>query len=124
MAWVKLAALPSTANAYFYVAGESQGGNDFDLQFQNDNKLYLYTGGGENTSYTPDPASLVGQWHLIVATYDSSGTGSRDLYWDGTQAATYSGAVDSASKSSPFTIGYSSVFGGRDFDGTIDEVAV
>ncbi len=58
MAWVNLAALPSTSGTYFYVAGESQVGNDFDLQFQNDNKLYLYTGGGENTNYTPDPVQV------------------------------------------------------------------
>ena len=124
MAWVNLAELPSTAGTFFYVAGESQVGNDFDLQFQNDNRLYFYTGGGENTSYTPNPATLVGDWHLIVATYNSSGTGFRDIYWDGTQVASYAGGVDSASKISTFNIGYSTVFGGRDFDGLIDEVGV
>ena len=124
MAWVNLAELPSTAGAYFYIAGESQNGNDFDLQFQNDNRLYIYTGGGENTNYTPDSTTLVGNWHFIVATYDSSGTGFRDLYWDGTQVATYTGPVNTASKSSTFNIGYSTVFGGRDFNGNIDEVGV
>ncbi len=123
MAWVNLSELPSTAGAYFYIAGESQNGNDFDLQFQNDNKLYLYTGGGENTSYAPDATKLVGQWNLIVATYDST-TGSRDIYWNGTEVASYSGGVDTAAKTSQFTIGYSTVFGGRDFGGDIDEVGV
>ena len=123
MAWVNLAALPSTSNTFFYVAGESQPGNDLDLQFQNDNKLYFFTGGGENTSYTPDASTLVGNWHLIVATYDASAQ-FRDIYWDGASAATYSGGVNGAAKSSTFNIGYSTVFGGRDFNGLIDEVGV
>lgn len=124
MAWVNLSELPSTAGAFFYIAGESQGGNDLDLQFQNDNSLYFYTGAGENTSYTPNPSTLVGNWHLVVATYDSSGSGFRDIYWDGVEVASVTGGVDTASKSSTFNIGYSTVFGGRDFDGSIDEVGV
>ncbi|MFT3977760.1 MAG: PEPxxWA-CTERM sorting domain-containing protein [Sphingomonas bacterium] len=126
LAWVNLAALPSTTGTIQYVAGESQGGNDFDLQFGSDNVLRFYTGGGENTAFTADPATLVGQWHLIAATYDSTlgGNSFRDIYWDGALGADYTGAVNGASKSSPFTIGYSSAFGGREFDGSIDEVAV
>ena len=34
VAWVKLASLPSVAGHDFYVAGESQIGNDFDVQFE------------------------------------------------------------------------------------------
>lgn len=124
MAWVNLAELPSTANAYFYVAGESAGGNDFDLQFQNDNSLYFFTGGGENTSYTPTSPSLVGTWHMIVATYTGGASGARDIYWDGSLVASFSGGVNSASKSSAFNIGYSTVFGNRDFNGLIADVAV
>ncbi len=41
--WVDLSALPSTANSFFYVSGESQSGNDFDLQFQTDNTLDFTT---------------------------------------------------------------------------------
>jgi hypothetical protein len=124
VAWVNLAQLPSTAGAYFYIAGESQVGNDFDLQFQNDNSLYFYTGAGENTSYTPNPASLVGQWNQIVVTYAGGASGFRDIYWNGVLVSTYTGSVDASSKTSTFTIGYTPVFGGRDFDGEIDEVAV
>lgn len=124
VAWVNLAELPSTAGAYFYIAGESQVGNDFDLQFENDNKLYFYTGAGENTSYTPNPSSLVGQWNQIVVTYAGGASGFRDIYWNGVLVSSFTGSVDAASKTSTFTIGYSPVFGGRDFDGNIDEVAV
>lgn len=123
VAWVNLSELPSTAGAYFYIAGESQYSNDFDLQFENDNKLYFYTGAGENTSYTPDPSTLLNQWHQIVVTYNST-AGFRDLYWDGSLVSSYTGSVNNASKSTQFTIGYSSVFGGRDFNGLIDDVAV
>jgi MSHA biogenesis protein MshQ len=123
VAWVNLSELPSTAGAYFYIAGESQSGNDFDLQFQNNNTLYFYTGAGENTSYTPDPATLVNQWNQIVVTYDST-AGFRNIYWDGTLVSSVTGGINTASKTSAFTVGYSSVFGGRDFNGLIDEVAV
>jgi hypothetical protein len=124
-AWINLAALPSTLGQYFYIAGESQGGNDFDFQIQNDDRLYIYTGGGENTSYALDP-SIVGQWVMVTASYDGTlGADSyRNLYVDGVEVASYTGGVNGASKSNPFTIGYSDVFGNRDFDGSIDEVAV
>ena len=36
-AWVNLAALPSASHTIFYVAGESQYENDFDIQFTQDN---------------------------------------------------------------------------------------
>ena len=125
VAWVNLAALPSTDGHILYVAGESQGGNDLDLQFTTDNTLRFYTGSGENTAFTPDSSSLVGQWHMITATYDGTqGDDSfRDIYWDGTLAASFIGGVNGAAKVDPFTIGYSPVFGGREFDGSIDEVA-
>ncbi len=124
--WVNLSTLPSTLGQIFYLAGESEVGNDFDMQIQNDNRLYIYTGGGENTSYALDTSTLVGQWHMLTATYDGTlGANSfRDLYVDGQEVADYVGGVNGASKSNPFTIGYSNVFGGRDTAGTIDEVSV
>jgi glucose/arabinose dehydrogenase len=79
VAWVNLSELPSTAGQYFYVSGETQSGNDFDLQFQNDNNLYFYTGQGENTEYTPDPSTLVGKWNMIAVTYDGGSAQTRDI---------------------------------------------
>ena len=122
MAWVNLAELPSTAGTYFYVDGESQVGNDFDLQFQNDNKLYFYSAAGSSVSYTPNTSSLIGQWNMIVATFNAT-TNTQDIYWDGQLVA--SGSVGSnTDKTGAFWIGASSVFGGRYFDGGIDEAAV
>jgi hypothetical protein len=123
VAWVNLARLPSASGTFFYIAGESQSSNDFDVQFQNDDRLYFYTGAGENTSYLPDPATLVGRWNQLAVTYDSI-AGFRKIYWNGSLVASLVGGINPASKSSIFTIGYSPVFVGRDFDGMIDEVAV
>lgn len=122
MAWVNLATLPSDKGRILYVAGESEYGNDLDLQFEQDNSLRFYTASGSNVSFKPDPASLAGQWHMIVATMDTAG-GARVLYWDGRQAAAN---VEHAKpgKHNEFSIGESKVFHGRFFPGGIDEVAV
>jgi hypothetical protein len=122
MAWVNLGALPSASSSFFYVAGESTSGNDFDLQFQNDNTLYFYSANGSSVQYKPNQTSLVGQWHMIMATFDSS-SNTQDIYWDGSLAS--SGNVGSnTNKTGAFWIGESSVFRGRYFNGGIDEVAV
>jgi Concanavalin A-like lectin/glucanases superfamily/PEP-CTERM motif len=123
VAWVNLNRLPSASGTYFYIAGESQNSNDFDIQFQNDDRLYFYTGAGENTSYQPDPGTLVGHWNQIAVTYDSA-AGFRNIYWNGVLVASALGGINPAAKTSSFTIGYTPVFPGRDFDGLIDEVAV
>jgi hypothetical protein len=122
MAWVNLAELPSKAGHFFYVAGESESGNDFDLQFETDNVLRFYTAGGGNLSYAAPPASLVNQWHLIVATLDTV-SGARAIYWDGKPVATDKGG-GRPGKSGAFNIGYSTVFPGRFFHGGIQDVAL
>lgn len=126
VAWVNLATLPSAAGHFFDIAAESQAGNDFDLQFQTDNALYFYTGAGENTSYTPPPSSLVGQWNMVAVTYRGGQPphSFRKIYWNGTLVASFQGAVDSASKESYFSIGASLVWSGRFFDGGIDDLAL
>jgi hypothetical protein len=122
MAWVKLADLPSKSGHILYVAGISEGGNDFDLQFEGDDALRFFTAGGGSLEYKPDPASVAGTWHMIVATLDT-GSKQRALYWDGKLAKvdTEGGAPN---KTGGFSIGESTVFKGRFFNGEIDEVAV
>src|ERR1700678_2561265 len=51
MAWVNLEALPSKIGHFFYVAGESENGNDLDLQFETDNVLRFFTAGGGRLEY-------------------------------------------------------------------------
>ena len=122
MAWVNLAELPSKAGHFFYVAGESENGNDLDVQLETDNIVKFYTAAGGHISYTPSPNSLIGQWHQIVATLDTA-THTRVLYWDGKSVATDKGGGE-AGKKNVFTIGESVVFTGRFFQGGIDDVAL
>jgi hypothetical protein len=122
MAWVNLDKLPSEAGRFFYVMGESQNGNDLDVQFETDNQLKFYTAAGGHLTYVPAPATLVNQWHMVVVTMDTP-TNTRVLYWDGKVAATDKGG-GRAGKTSTFSIGASTVFGGRWFQGGIDEVAL
>ena len=122
MAWVNLDELPSKVGHFFYVAGESESGNDLDVQFETDNVLKFYTAAGGHLSYTPSPDSLIGQWHQIVVTLDTA-THTRALYWDGKSVATDKGGGE-AGKKNVFTVGASSVFFGRFFHGSIDDVAL
>jgi hypothetical protein len=122
MAWVNLAALPSGEGHFFYVVGESQNGNDLDLQFENDNALRFYTASGGHLSYAPPPTTLVNQWHLIVATMDAVSQ-TRVIYWDGKPVATDKGG-GRAGKTGTFSIGASTVFGGRFFKGGIEEAGL
>ena len=124
VAWVNLSELPSQAGQYFYISGESQSGNDFDLQFENDNNLYFYTGGGENTEYTTNAADLLHRWIMVAVSYEGGPNGFRDIYWNGRLVAPYHGQVDNSPKTSQFNIGESLVFTGRYFQGAIDAVAV
>jgi hypothetical protein len=122
MAWVNLAALPSAEGHFFYVVGESQNGNDLDLQFETDNALRFYTASGGHLSYAPSPTTLLNQWHLMVATMDAVSQ-TRVIYWDGKPVATDKGG-GRAGKTGTFSIGASTVFGGRFFKGGIAEAAL
>jgi hypothetical protein len=123
MAWVNLSALPSSQSNFSYVAGESQVGNDFDLQFSLTNSLNFYTtNNGQYLGYTPNPLTLLNQWHMIVVTYDNT-AGKRAIYWDGNIVASDT-TQSLTNKTGAFQIGNSSVFGGRYFPGGIEEVAV
>jgi hypothetical protein len=122
MAWIDLAALPSKAGHVFYIAGESQVANDFDVQIEPDDTLKFYTAAGSHVSYKPTAGSLVGTWHMIVATLDTT-TKSRAIYWDGVLAA-HDDDGGTPNKTQPFNIGNETTFGSRPFDGSIDEVAV
>jgi hypothetical protein len=122
MAWVNLAELPSKKGRLVYVAGESEYGNDLDLQFDTDNGIKFWTTSNGSVSYSPPPATLVNQWHMIVVTVDMA-TKARAIYWDGKLVASDKGASNAAKKN-VFTIGASPVFTGRNFDGGIEEVAL
>ena len=123
MAWVNFAALPSADHHFYYVGGESQSGNDFDLQFEDDNQLKFYTASGGHITYVPAPDTLVNHWHMIVVTVDGK-SGERHIYWDGASVATDQGAKGMAPKKSELSFGESKVFTGRHLHGGVDEMAL
>ncbi len=121
MAWVNLQELPSKADHYFYVAGESNTGNDFDVQFETDDALRFYTASGAHTEFKPASNTLLNHWHMIVVTFDAAGR--RAIFWDGKLAA-MDAEGGTPNKTTAFTIGASTVFSGRWFRGCIDDVAL
>jgi hypothetical protein len=122
MAWVSVARLPSDVGHILYVAGESQAGNEFDLEFAADNALVFRTAATSPLTFAPPPSTLVGQWHMIVATFDTVRV-TRALYWDGKVVAA-DNDPGKAGKAGAFTIGANSFGGVRFFEGGIDEVAL
>jgi hypothetical protein len=122
MAWVSLAQLPSKAGRIFYVAGESESGNDLDLQIETDDVLRFFTAGGGRLEYAAPPATLVNNWHMIVATLDTTSK-ARAIYWDGKPVAKDAGGGQ-PTKRAAFSIGASTVWGDRWFKGGIGEAAL
>jgi len=121
--WFNLSALPSATGRYFYFAGESQYGNDFDLQIETDNRIYIYTdSGGNAVDPTPLTTNDLGLWHFVAATFTSSL--SRNLYLDGVLVASNVPGAHSASGNGTFAMGASDVFGGRFFQGSLADIAV
>ncbi|MGI4790252.1 MAG: LamG domain-containing protein [Janthinobacterium lividum] len=123
LGWFSLAQPPPGNGGIvnYYVAGRSQVGNDLDLQVYTDGRLYYFTAGGGYIN-TPTPLSL-NQYYFFAATEDPA-TQIADLYLDGQLAATSTGDVSGSAHTSAFTIGDSSVFTPRNFDGSIDDVAL
>ena len=120
--WFNLSSLPSTAGHIFTIAGESQSGNDFDLQIETDNALRFFTnGGGSVTDPTTFTAANLNQWFFVAATFTSGGNAT--LYINGVQVVT-GGAGTHGNGAGTFAMGNSDVFGGRFFQGGLDEIAV
>ena len=121
IAWINLASLPSVQNRIFSVAGESQSGNDFDLQVNPDNRITFYTDGGGNTATDPLTAANLGNWIFVVATFAENS--QRNIYLNGSLAASTVPGGHSFN-SSPFYQGESDVFTGRYFDGSLADVGL
>ena len=120
--WFNLAQLPSDAGHTFYIAGESQYANDFDLQIETDNSVRFYTtGSGAVIDPAPLTSANLGQWIFVAATFTANNT--RDIYINGNLVASNASGGHSAS-SGTFSMGESTVFSGRFFNGALDEMAV
>lgn len=118
MAWVRLDRLPSEASRFMYVVGKSQVGNDLDLQFETDNRVKFYIGAGTHVSSTTLIQS--GSWYHVAATYRPAQR--IELFINGTCEAVLDNGIVVASNPNPFSIGASTVFSGRYFEGGIDQV--
>lgn len=121
LAWINLSSLPSTLNRIFSIAGESQVGNDFDLQINTDNEIHFYTEGGNSTATSILTATDLNHWIFLAATF-TAGT-ERSIYINGALAAT-SVPGGHSFDSAPFYIGQSNAFSNRYFDGSIADVAL
>lgn len=121
IAWINLASLPSTEGRIFSIAGESQGGNDLDLQINGDNRIAFYTDGGSATETDPLTAGTLGNWVFVAATFTANS--ERDVYLNGVLAGTSTAGGHSAN-AAPFYQGQSNVFGGRYFDGSLSDVGL
>ena len=118
MAWVRLDRLPSEAGRFMYVVGKSQGGNDLDLQIETDNRAKFYIGAGTHVSSTT--LIQTGSWYHVAATYRAGQ--QIELFINGTREAVLDTGIVVASNPNPFSIGASTVFSGRSFEGGLDQV--
>ncbi|HEY1771080.1 MAG TPA: LamG-like jellyroll fold domain-containing protein [Chthoniobacterales bacterium] len=120
--WFYLTALPSEVGHTEYIAGESAGGDDFDVQVDGDNYIRFYTeAGGNVASAAPLTDGDLNKWHFVATTFTASS--DRQIYIDGNLSGSNVPGGHSVN-SSPFTMGASSVFGGRFFNGALDEIAL
>jgi hypothetical protein len=121
LAWINLASLPSQRGRIFSIAGESQLGNDLDLQIEND-QLRFYTDGG---SYT-GASSIFGtgdlnRWIFVAGTFTNNV--GRSVYINGALAGSSVPGAHAAN-GAPFYVGQSTVFPDRSFDGAVSNVAL
>lgn len=91
VARINLASLPSVQGRTFSVAGESQNGDDFDMQLGTDNKLYFFgTGGNAVTTTTAFASANLNQWIFVAATLSGA---TQSVYVNGVLAGRISPAV-------------------------------
>lgn len=121
--WFNLSALPSTVGHIETIAGQSQSGNDFDLQIEG-NTVRFYTDGGSYTAGPTLTAADLNQWIFVAATFTSATDRNVYIGEGGTLTAFSSVPGGHGTGSGTFAIGESDVFTGRYFNGAIDEVAV
>ena len=100
LAWVYLTTEPSTAGHVSQITSESQDGDDFDLQIQQDNYTHFFTDSSSATVLTQ--ALPLNQWHFLAATFIAGA--NRCIYLDG-QLAASSVAGSHSGNTSAFWVG-------------------
>lgn len=115
-AWVYFNQLPSAAGHIMAIAAKSGWSTDLDLQAHTDNRFHFYVAGGWNVTSTS--VIQAGRWYHVAGTFDANAV---RVYVNGVLETTTSGVTRSPN-GNPLTIGASAVWGGRFFNGLIDEV--
>ncbi|MBI3849090.1 MAG: LamG domain-containing protein [Verrucomicrobia bacterium] len=118
--WIKLSELPSEAGHFMHVVGKSQSGNDLYLQVETDNRVWFYVGPGVAVDSTS--VLQTGVWYLVTATYHAANR--LELYVNGVLEGTITFPFVRSVNPNPLSIGWNTIFGGRFFSGSIDEVEV
>ena len=106
------------------IMAKSQSGNDLDLQIEGDNKIHFYAGDISPDSVASSAVLQAGQWYFISATYQAGQPGLLQIFVNGTLNASLVENLARKTNSNPLTIGSSSVFSGRYFNGEIDDASV
>jgi len=123
-AWVNFKKLPSAAGHIMAIAGRSFVGADLDLQTETDNRFKFYIGPGAGGGCVAISNTVVqaDKWYHVVGTYQANS--NMKIYVNGTLERTTSISIARNHNSGTFCIGASPYWGGRFFNGTIDEVSV
>jgi len=121
-AWVNFKKLPSTAGHIMAVAGRSYNGADLDMQAEPDNKFKFYIGSGAPNVAISNTVAQADKWYHVVGTYQANS--NIKIYVNGTLDGTTSIGIARVHNPGTFCFGASSYWGGRFFNGTIDEVKI
>lgn len=119
-AWVKFNKTPSSVSRIMQIIGKGGDGTDFDLQADQYNKFRFYVGAGKNVS--SNTIIEAGKWYYVVGAWDSK-IGLK-MYIDGVLENSNETLTTRKPSGQKLEIGAQPVFGGRYFDGLIDEVEI
>ncbi|MCG8672038.1 MAG: LamG domain-containing protein [Pseudomonadales bacterium] len=115
--WINIDSIPSSGLKSILSKDEN-----FEFHVNSSGRIYWWWRDSAGTrTLTSTTSVTAGQWHHIVIRFQA---GQQDIFIDGINRGTASNALTPTTNSDPFQIGGDQGFGGREFNGLIDEVAV
>lgn len=119
-AWVFFHQTPSAAGHHMEIIGAGGLNTDFDLVAFSDDKFYFYIAAGTHVASTT--VVQTGVWYHVAGTWDSTGL---RIYVNGVlENTTAVSNLTRGANNLPIQIGGSATFGGRLFNGLIDEAHI
>jgi uncharacterized delta-60 repeat protein len=115
-AWVFFNQKPSVAGHIMSIIAKGGNATDFDLQANTDDHFHFYVAGGTQTASTT--VLTTGVWYHVAGTWDATGL---RIYVNGSLEATNTTSVTRGHSGRELWIGASQTFGGRFFNGLVDE---